>query len=172
MKKVKWIVFMSMILFCCGCSSDHQDEEMIVGNDDPAPITEKERSMHVILGMSEDTDYTNIHADSKEAEYTLDTEYVTCVLTNENVGKGFYYYSVPFIEAEKDGEWVRLLNDSEDVQYAQWAFCGREGNTTEPNSCAVKTALSDITPEMTAGKYRFVVFTAENTLYAEFQLVS
>lgn len=143
----------------------------IIGNPDPPEITSENRSLHKLLLMEEDSSYDAVFVEAKEKLYSIDSEVISCILTNANIGKGFYYYEIPYIELKKDDQWVRLFNNSERIDVAQWLFCGTDDNTTIPNSCQVNIELSNVEPAITAGRYRFVIFTPENTLYAEFDIV-
>lgn len=143
----------------------------IIGNPDPPKITSENRSLHKLLLMEEDTSYDAIFVKVKEEAYSIDSEVISCIITNANIGKGFYYYEIPYIEQKKGDQWVRLFNNSERIGVAQWLFCGTVDNTTIPNSCQVNIELSNVEPTITAGRYRFVIFTPENTLYAEFDIV-
>ena len=102
--------------------------------------------------------------------YPLDFEEIACIVQNNNVGKAFYLYEIPFIEQKIDGDWVRLYYNSDRLDIAQWVLCAEEGNTTEPNSTRYIVRLDDISPKVTPGEYRLVVFTAKKTLYAPFIL--
>lgn len=164
------------ILICssimlCGCSDKGKSETNITGNNDPAPISDGERNVHNFLNIEEETNYDNIIVETTESTYKTSDDTVTCMITNKNPGKGFYYYEVPFIEKNINGEWVRLLNTTNRLDVAVWLFCGIEGNKNESNSCNIKTSFSDYEPKIDEGNYRLVVFTAEKPLYAEFNVV-
>lgn len=143
----------------------------IIGNPDPPKITLENRSLHKLLLMEEDTSYDAIFVKVKEEASSIGSEVISCIITNANIGKGFYYYEIPYIEQKIGDQWVRLFNNSERIGVAQWLFCGTVDNTTIPNSCQVNIELSNVEPTIIAGKYRFVIFTPENTLYAEFDIV-
>ena len=59
-------------------------------------------------GISLETDYSNVAASTELEEYPLNTKRIVVCVRDMNIGKGFYLYSVPFIEQYKDGEWSRL----------------------------------------------------------------
>lgn len=169
MNKVNCFVgILFALVFCSSCSAKSPE---ITGNPDPPNITSEERSLHQILQIDEDTSYDSIYAHTEETVYKADSELITCIITNQNAGKGFYYYEIPCIEQKVNDEWVRLFNNAERLEVAQWLFCGIENNTTEFNSCSVNIRLSDVKPKTKAGEYRFVVFTADKPLYAEFKII-
>lgn len=158
-------------ILLCGCSDKETSEQNITGNNDPATITDGERTVHSFLNIEEETNYDNLVVKTSESTYKVSDDIVTGVITNNDPGKGFYYYEIPFIEKNINGEWVRFLNKSNRLDVAVWLFCGIEGNNDKPNSCNITTKFSDYEPKIDEGSYRLVVFTAEKVLYAEFNVI-
>ncbi len=170
-EKRTFSLILCLALSLCGCRGKELSEISIKGNPDPAPISDGERTIHKMLNIEEEADYDNIFAESLESTYNTTDDFITCKVTDCNPGKGFYYYEIPYLEKNINGEWVRLFNNSNQLDVATWFFCGIEGNTSNPNSCNIKAKLSDFDPKIDEGKYRFVVFTADKTLYANFSVI-
>lgn len=154
-------------IFLFGCSSGTSD---ISGNPDPEPIKAEEQNIHEFLNIELDLSYDSIIAKTEKDTYPLNVDQITCTVQNNNVGKGFYLYEIPFVEQRIDGKWVRLYYNSDRLEVAQWQFCGIEGNTTEPNSSQYVVKLKDINATLIPGEYRLVVFTAQKKVYATFTL--
>jgi hypothetical protein len=163
------VVFMATIGSACAKQSDKIT--LINGNPDPPPISEEIGNLHEAIGIEADTSYDNIVATTENAHYALGTEEIICVVRNNNVGKGFYVYDVPFLEMSCDGEWVRLSYQPPQIEVAQWSFCGIENNATEPTSRNLTFSPQYVENALAYGNYRLVVFTAQKTLYVPFVLV-
>ena len=155
----------SILLF--GCSPGTSS---IPGNPDPEPIKTGEQNIHEALNIELDSSYDNIIAKTEKETYSLNVDQITCIVQNNNVGKGFYLYEIPFLEQKTDGKWVRLYYNSDRLEVARWQFCGIEGNTTEPTATQYVVYLKDIKTEFVSGEYRLVVFTAQKKVYATFTL--
>lgn len=172
---MKYVKRTISLVFCialilCGCEEKETSEINITGNPDPAPISDGERTIHKMLNIEEESDYDNLFAEALESTYNTSDDSITCKVTDRIPGKGFYYYEIPFIEKNINGEWIRFLNKSNQLDVASWFFCGIEGNTSKPNSCNVKANLSDFKPKIDEGEYRFVIFTADKMIYANFNV--
>lgn len=168
MKRLSFIIillFVFLLLF--GCNSNALPIE---GNSNPEPISLEQQQIQAFLDVEVNSSYDNIVAKMEKDSYPLDSEEISCLVQDNNVGKAFYLFEIPFIEQKIDGSWVRLYYDSERLDVAQWTLCAVEGNTTEPNSTRYIVRLEDIIPKVTPGEYRLVVFTAQKTLYAPFIL--
>lgn len=159
------LLFVFLLLF--GCNSNTLQIE---GNSDPEPISLEEQEIQDLLDIEVDSSYDNIVVKMEKDSYPIDSEEVSCLVQDNNVGKAFYLYEIPFIEQKIDGNWVRLFYNPNNLTTAQWTLCAVEGNTTEPNSTRYIVRLEDISPKVTPGEYRLVVFTAKKTLYAPFTL--
>lgn len=124
-----------------------------------------------LLDVDVETDYDHIKIELDNDIYPLDFDKIICKLTNENVGKGFYYYYIPFLEKQEDDEWIRLSYTPPEIRYdATWHFCAIEGNTTEPNSTLKYLHSEYINDDLEPGKYRIVIFVGPNEYTAEFEL--
>lgn len=157
-----FIILMS--IFAISCTSCDSKQNQIICNKDPELLSVEDRNIHQLLGISEDESYENIVIHSLKETYSTDDEKLTCVVTNENIGKGFYYYNIPFIEKNIDDNWVRLNNTTSNPE---WYFCGADDKSVT-NECHISTLFENIEPSLTNGEYRFVIFTAEKVLYTNF----
>ena len=83
-----------------GCKTVEHKE-----NPDPPSIDIMET---VPLDFEMETDYDNISVETELTTYPKSTEEIIYTITNHNVGKGFYYFSIPYIEYYEQGKWVRL----------------------------------------------------------------
>lgn len=160
-------------MILCGCSdspSSHIDNKNIKANADPPAITDEDRSLNEVLQIDEDSSYDGLYAESHSPVYKLDDEFISCKIINKHFGKGFYFYEIPFIEKKVDGNWIRLFNNSDRIDNAEWFFCGVQDKKDISYTADVRIKLDDVEPEVDQGDYRFVIFTAENVLYADFKL--
>lgn len=164
------ICFISLLplsLFLTSC--DKKNESSHDGNADPNPISNEEKNIHTMLGIDEEPSYDMISITSSQKIYDISTDIISCVVTDENIGKGFYYYEIPFIEFYSDNnKWERLYYNSDRLEHAQWLFCGM--NSSSQSTCTLSIEMKRVDFDFVPGNYRFVVFTADNTLYAEFEL--
>lgn len=167
-KGIVFILFFLSIICLSGCNSTTSPIE---GNSDPEPINSDEQQIQDFLDVEVDSSYDNIIAKMERDSYPLDSKQIVCTIQNNNVGKAFYLYEIPFIEQKINGDWIRLYYNSDRLDIAQWVLCAEEGNTTEPNATKYIVNLADISPKVTPGEYRLVVFTAKKTIYAPFKLV-
>lgn len=168
MKKLGVItILLFVFLLLLGCNSN---TSQIEGNSDPEPISLEEQEIQDFLDIEVDSSYDNIVVKMEKDSYPIDSEEISCLVQDNNVGKAFYLYEIPFIEQKIDGNWVRLFYNPNNLNTTQWILCAVEGNTTEPNSTRYIVRLEDISPKVTPGEYRLVVFTAKKTLYAPFTL--
>ncbi len=84
-----------------------------------------------------ETNYDNISVSTEMPTYSKDTEKIIYTITNHNIGKGFYYFSMPYIKYYDNEEWQHLAyyppNYSEEL--TGWNICGIEGNDKIEYSC-------------------------------------
>lgn len=158
-----------LLLIALLCSCGEKENYIREGNPDPAPLSDGQRSMHVMMNAKEEDSYDVISAAAVESVYSLEAETVSCVLSDPNIGNGFYFYEIPYIEFyTADDRWQRLYYDSDRLPYAQWLLCYVDESS--PSSCVLTIQMNRVDFDFTPGKYRFVIFTAENVRYAEFEL--
>lgn len=123
------------------------------------------------LDIDPDLSHDNIVAITDKESYPLNIDKISCVIKNNNVGKGFYSYEVPFIEQYKDGTWKRLSYQPPNLQTSRWLFFGEEGNKTKSNEGNLYFFPKYVQNELTSGKYRLVIFVGNNIIYAPFKFI-
>ncbi len=143
------------------------------------PDTERFETGYSAFFSEEDNeqDYSNIICYAEQEVYPADTERINITVENQNVGKGFYVYDLPYIEKNTDGEWVRLKFDDEFFNTymargdSKWVYCYIENSKTTPFSTLVCILPAEQLAEpLTEGDYRAVVFVGKETLYAPFKI--
>lgn len=119
-----------------------------------------------------ETDYSNITVETEFPSYSKDVDEISYTLTNNNVARGFYFYFMPYIEKYQFGEWVRLSYYPPEYENdaSKWHLCALEGNTTDKYSTLQYLDPEYVSPKMTKGKYRLVVFVGDQIAYAEFEI--
>ena len=141
-------------------------------NSDPELLSDEGYLRYNSIGVQNEEKYDNITVRTEKNTYNISETEIKCILTNENVGKGFYYYYFPMIEYKEDNEWIRLAYYPPESEYdEQWYFCAIEGNTTEPNSTITTLFTEYVGQEIIPGEYRLVLFIGPNKYYAEFAVV-
>lgn len=118
-----------------------------------------------------ETDYDNPSVKTEFLTYPGDTEKIVYTVTNHNKGKGFYYFSIPYIEYYDQEKWVRLAyyppNYTEES--GRWLICGIEGNADIPYSCSGVFYPQSVTGGIKAGKYRLIIFVGDKNVFSEFE---
>lgn len=167
-KKIVILLFIIITVYyltsCSGVSA-HSSSDVVLT--DPA-FTEPDDNLPG-LGVEDENDYSNIAAYTEFTEYTKDVESIKCTIIDNNPGKGFYFFPIPFIEHLTADKWIRLRYEPIDLDYeSRWAYCAIEGNTTKPNSTLVIFFPKYLVNELVMGKYRLVVFVSDQIVYAPF----
>lgn len=133
------------------------------------PTYQKDTNNIIIIGIENETDYSNIRASTEREKYNISEVSIRCTITNYNAGRGFYFYPFPFIEKLQEKKWVRLdyqpfgLNN-----LVSWAYCAIEGNKTKPNSTMLTFSPQYLLDSYTQGSYRLVIFVGDKIIYAPF----
>lgn len=125
------------------------------------------------LGIYTETTYDQIVVTPGSETFSLQhDDYFSCTIANHNVGYGFFLFGALYVDKYVDGQWIRQYNKSAEGLQSdpEWVFIGEQDNVNGINSTISGISISDISPKVTPGKYRFVVFTPVNTLYAEFDV--
>ena len=118
----------------------------------------------------------NIICYTENEQYHSYVEKIVVTIKNQNPGKGFYYYAIPYIEKNIDGEWVRLNYNEKaqerfSVEREWWEFCGIQGDDTIPYSTNNVFFPNDLEENLTIGEYRIVIFVGKEIIYAPFTVV-
>jgi|GEM_PF-5669406 len=122
-------------------------------------------------GTEPETDYSNISAVIGKEVYSSADTYAYCDISDNNIGKAFYYYSQPYLEKLVNGKWVNVPLKQQEyaLEDGQWYLCYIEGNTAKPNSSGVKLLFNRLAEPITSGTYRMVVFVGNKKVYANFR---
>lgn len=175
------ILFILICLICifaagCGVKSNTTDNNIdLTPNTDPVLLNlDSSTSIGQLIGIKDEQTYDQIVIASEKPIYSLiDDDKFSCIITNNNIGHGFYVYGVVYIDKFIDGEWVRQthIQAKKTEEITQWKYIGIENNTDGVNSSTDGVKIEDIYPNVSSGKYRFVVFTPVGPKYGEFEVV-
>lgn len=168
MKKEKYIVllFIFVLIMLSGCNN--LESQVKTPNKDPEPI---DIATPVPLEFEMESDYGNIISKTELPIYSKDTEKIIYTITNNNVGKGFYYFSIPCIEYYDNNKWIRLTYYPPDYtqEAERWNICGIEGNNEIQYSCNGAFFPQSVSEGIGDGLYRLVIFVGDKKVYAEFK---
>lgn len=125
------------------------------------------------LDIEDEEEYDNFSFQLSVAEFDQNEDFeIECTIINNNVGKGFYYYQIPYVEYEEDGKWERLAYNPPQLLYEEnWFYSGVEGNTLEPNEARIYFYKKYLDSEMKKGDFRLVLFVGQEVFYANFKVV-
>jgi len=168
MKKINKVVLLIVIPFfivACSISSEY------VTPTDPDVSGFDNGYQDFGIDVETEQDYSRIIAYTEFESYTTDFELINIIIKNENPGKGFYFYMMPYLEKMEEGEWIRLEYDVSKRTYeSNWAFCGIEGDKTSQYSTRIAIATDYLRDEPTPGDYRVVLFVGARTLYVPIKI--
>jgi len=165
---LKLAIVLSLPFLIVACSSS--SENVIPTNPD---MSQFENGYHDYgIGFEAEKDYSNIIAFTEFETYTPDFELINITVKNENPGKGFYFYMIPFLEKMEDGEWIRLNYDTPLLSNeSNWGFCGIEGDKTSQFSTRTAILSDFLIDKPSTGDYRAVVFVGATIIYAPFKII-
>ena len=124
---------------------------------------------NIISGVNIENDYTNFNVYTDKEIYSDQDEFIDCIVENNNVGKAFYFYTIPFVEKQENDDWINVVYKNSRLLYeSNWALCYIENNTTIPNSTIVRLPVEYIKDKLVTGRYRLVVFVGNSKVYAPF----
>ena len=169
MKKIYIVVLLIVIAFLIvSCSTT--SENSTPTNPD---MSQFENGYHDYgIGFEAEKDYSNIIAFTEFEKYTTDFEMINIIIKNENPGKGFYFYMIPFLEKMDDGEWIRLNYDTSVLSdESNMAFCGIEGDKTSQFSTRTAIVSDFLIDKPSTGDYRAVVFVGARIIYAPSKII-
>lgn len=133
-----------------------------------APPFDQSINIHQAINAENETDYSNMVAETEKAIYSKNDSSIKIKVTDLNIGKGFYLYSTPCIQKYQKNKWVNVEYSNEDI--SQWLFIAEEGNASKSNFTYLYISLNNIENDLTSGNYRAIVFTKEKTLFSEFSV--
>ncbi len=172
MKRLLCLLALLIPIFGVSCQqaaiSSQTAQSTPVENTNPDTSRLDSLLIHTELNIQTETDYGNIAAFTEHESYPLAVEIIFCTVRNNNPGKGFYRFDVPFVERLQDGAWVRLDYQPPGIQYSNWVFCGKESKKSESQEAFLYFLPRYLQSKWTTGEYRLVVFAGKNTIYAPF----
>ena len=165
------------VLSSCGSNEmDSSNTTLLAPTEFPAqtdPNADQfETGYNDFFGMVADQDYSNIICYADNESYPQDFEKIAITVKNQNVGNGFYLFSIPVIERKINDEWVRLnyMPDDYLIENNKWEFCGIEGEKNIPYSTRVTIWADELKDDWTLGEYRAVIFVGKEAIYAPFTI--
>ncbi len=160
------LIFIPFLIVSCSTPSENSTPT----NPD---VSQFENGYHDFgIDVETEQDYSNIIAFTEFETYTPDFEEINITVKNENQGKGFYLYMIPFLEKLEDGEWIRLEYDmSLLTNESNWGFCGIEGDKTAQFSTQISILSDFLIDKPSTGDYRAVVFVGATIIYAPFKII-
>ena len=149
---------------------------LLMKNAAPPVFEEEKEVLHKVLHIDVDEKYDNIAAAALQESYSSETSEIVCELKNQNVGKGFYYFPIPFLEKYEDGNWTEIYNGDSAAKYQYgdgYALCGYADYVADDKefSTQLKIETKNLSPDLHAGHYRFKIYTAKSIVYAEFDVI-
>lgn len=129
------------------------------------------------IGVTPEQDYSNIICYTENEQYHSDVDKIVVTIKNQNSGKGFYYYAIPYVEKKLNGEWLRLnYNEKAQERFSMerdwWEFCGIPDNNTIPFSTNITLSSDDLEEKFTSGEYQMVIYVGKEIKYAPFAIVN
>jgi len=159
-------LILSLLMLMSACKKADNMEPTI--NADPPSIDIAET---VPLDFEMETNYDNISVQTEFSTYPKDVEKIVYTITNHNIGKGFYYFSTPYIEYYAQDKWVRLAYYPPDYTEESnvWTICGIEGNREIEYSCNGIFYPQSVSAGIKEGQYRLVIFVGDTKVFSEFK---
>lgn len=128
------------------------------------------------IGITPEQDYSNIICYTENEQYHSDVDKIVVTIENQNPGKGFYIYAIPYVEKYSDGEWESLFyNEKAQEKFLfernWWEFCGVQGDDTIPYRTKITVCPNDFEEKFTKGEYRITIFVGKEIIYAPFAII-
>lgn len=170
-------IFSVFVLSSCGSNEiDSSNTTLLAPTEFPAQtnpnIDQFETGYDDFGDMVAEQDYGNIICFTDNESYPQDFEKIIITVQNQNEGKGFYIYRVPFIEKKINDEWERLNYSQETLLYGDdnWGFCGIEDRKDIKYSTELNIWYERLKDTWTVGDYRVVIFVGKEVIYAPFTI--
>ena len=164
----------ALILSCSFITGIFHKNEIrpIKPNPDPQPMSESEYE-YSFPDMPSETDYSNLVLTKTDGNISsLKTAQIVLDLKDQNKGKGFYFYYIPFIEFYQNGEWIRLSYYPIETQWdEQWYFAASEDDLDVEVSARIVVNTKYIMETLIPGKYRIAQFAGPTVVYCEFEMM-
>lgn len=167
------ITFFLLIAFAsCTKQPDHiqSDEDYLIF---PEPDITKlgllSSDYSDLLDFSMEDDYALINASTEKSVYQTDFESISISIVNNNPGKAFWLFSIPFLKHQTEKETI-LIPFNPKLQlnaYGEkdlWGICGTVGNTTESNKTMLTLKKDNYVYSFVPGTYIICVYAGDRVL--------
>lgn len=165
-KTVIGFLILSILLALSGCKKEENPQYTI--NPDPPSV---DITQTVPMDFEMETDYGNISVKTERNIYPKNTEKIVYTITNHNPGKGFYYFSLPYVEFYDGESWIRLAYYPPDYhqEAGVWNVCGVEGEPEMEFSTNGIFYPQSVTGGIQDGAYRLVIFVGDTWVSYQFR---
>ena len=172
------LVLVVILVYATACASSENNNKLESTNDFEIDdiLENPDPEIDFISGMDldivDEKEYNNFSFELSTQEFIKNKDnQIVCKIINNNVGNGFYYYQILYIEFKNKGEWQRLAYYPPEIFYeGNWFYSGVEGNNTEPNTAEVYFEKENLKDELYEGQYRLVLFVGPKVFYANFKV--
>lgn len=166
------LILISSLIFLSGCV--RSNTSTIGKNPNPNPSVASTDYYHRAnaIGVENEISYDSVVITTFEDSYSRLADKIRCELKNNNPGKGFYYYYIPFVEYFANDEWIRLSYYPPEAGYdEQWYYCAIENNSELEYSTWITLYPKYLEEKLIPGRYRIVQFVGPTVRYAEFEVI-
>ncbi len=163
------ILLLILPLLLVSCSENSRVEQ--VYSEPIFDVSLKSKDHLFLENVENETDYSNIIIYSDCQAYPNDATEIALVLTDNNIGKGFYFYPIPFIEKKQNGEWIRIAYRDPSANYeSTWHYCAIENNTAQSNSTIVTLLAEYLEGGFSTGEYKVTVYVGDKKVSTTFKI--
>lgn len=161
----------------CEAESSNQSSAYFANEqppDEPAPffLPGEADSLPSFDDYENETDYSAIAAAAEFSEYRRDTKKINLTVTDQNPGKCFYVFHVPFLEALRNGEWKRLnYRPPALTEEGGWIYSVISPSAEESSGIELTLEREYLFDDFSTGEYRAVIFIGDRKVYAPFAVV-
>ncbi len=163
------ILVLILLLFAISCAPNSQREQAYT-----APVFDialKSKDHHFGENVENETDYSNVVIYPEFESYAKDTTKIELTLTDNHIGKGFYFYPIPFIDKKQNGKWVSIAYDDPSANYeSTWHYCAIENNRSKSNSTIITVLAEYLDGGFSTGEYRVTVYVGDKKVYTTFNI--
>lgn len=165
-KALAGFLTLAILIGLAGCKKEEIRDYPVLADPSPADITQT-----VPMDFEMETDYSNISVKTEKDTYSKDTEEIVYTITNHNPGKGFYYFSLPYVEFYDGESWIRLAYYPPDYhqEAGVWNVCGVEGEREMEFSTNGIFYPQSVTGGIQDGAYRLVIFVGDTWVSYQFR---
>ena len=174
----RYLCFIIALLLILGCHSCYNENRTTAQSDedyymmDEPDITKLgllSSGFSDILGFSMETDYTSIEASIEKSTYSVDFDEIKITVVDNNPGKAFWLFTIPFLKHQNGDEMIVLPFNSKlylDVYGERdlWGICGIIGNDSESNKTMLKLRKKNYVYSFVPGTYIICIYVGERVI--------